>query len=34
LESGFIHSTQLFANYPMAVRERFYVRVSRTARIL
>jgi len=34
LESGFIHSNQLFANYPTAIRERFYLRVSRTARIL
>ena len=34
LESGLIHSSQLFANYPTAIRERFYIRVSRTARIL
>jgi hypothetical protein len=34
LESGLIHSNQLFANYPTTVRERFYLRVSRTARIL
>jgi len=34
LESGFIHSNQLFANYPTTIRERFYIRVSRTARIL
>jgi hypothetical protein len=34
LESGFIHSNQLFANYPTAIRERFYLRVSRTARLL
>jgi hypothetical protein len=34
LESGLIHSNQLFANYPTTMRERFYVRVSRTARIL
>jgi hypothetical protein len=34
LESGLIHSSQLFANYPTTIRERFYLRVSRTARIL
>jgi hypothetical protein len=34
LESGLIHSSQLFLSYPTAVRERFYLRISRTARIL
>jgi hypothetical protein len=34
VEAGLIHSNQLFANYPTTVRERFYVRFSRTARIL
>jgi len=34
MEAGFIHSNQLFANYPTTIRERFYLRVSRTARIL
>jgi hypothetical protein len=34
LESGIIHSSQLFLSYPTAVRERFYLRLSRTARIL
>ncbi|MBZ5602515.1 MAG: hypothetical protein LAO79_09430 [Acidobacteriia bacterium] len=34
LESGYIRSNQVFLNYPDARRGRFYVRVSRTARIL
>jgi hypothetical protein len=34
VESGLIHSSQLFLNFPTTIRERFYVRFSRTARIL
>ena len=34
VESGLIHSSQLFLNFPTTVRERFYIRFSRTARIL
>jgi hypothetical protein len=34
VESGLIHSSQLFANYPTTIRERFYIRFSRTVRIL
>lgn len=34
LEFGFIHSNQVFSNYPTSVRQRVYVKVSRTAKLL
>jgi hypothetical protein len=34
LEVGFIRSNQIFLDYPTTLRERFYVRISRTARLL
>jgi hypothetical protein len=33
-EMGYIRSSQVFSSYPLTLRERFYVRVVRTARIL
>lgn len=33
-EAGYIRSNQVFSFYPLTLRERFYVRVVRTARIL
>lgn len=34
IDSGYIRANQLFANYPQMRRGRFYIRVSRNARIL
>jgi hypothetical protein len=34
LEAGFIHSSQIFLAYPTTVRERFYLRIVRNARLL
>lgn len=34
VEAGFIRFNQIFASYPEMQRQRFYVRISRTARIL
>lgn len=34
LEAGFIRSNQVFAYYPYTLRERLYIKVSRTARLL
>jgi hypothetical protein len=34
IETGYIRSNQLFANYPESLRRRFYIKISRTARIL
>ena len=34
LEAGFIRSNQVFSSYPLTLRERLYVRVVRSARIL
>jgi len=34
VEVGFIRSNQIFLDYPTTLRERFYVRIVRTARIL
>ena len=33
-EAGFIHSNQIFQYYQGTVRQRFYVKISRTARLL
>jgi hypothetical protein len=34
IEAGFIHTNQVLASYPDTVRQRFYIRFVRTARIL
>ena len=34
LEAGFIRSNQIFLDYPTTLRERFYLRISRTARLI
>ena len=34
LEAGFIRSNQVFLDYPTTLRQRFYVRIVRTARLL
>ena len=34
LEAGFIRSNQIFLDYPTTLREQFYIRVVRTARLL
>jgi hypothetical protein len=34
LEAGFIRSNQIFLSYPQTMRQRYYVRVVRNARIL
>jgi hypothetical protein len=34
IEAGFIHSNQVFTNYPDTIRQRFYIRFLRNARLL